>query len=109
MTETDKLEITVGKIKRLAEGCPQAQSMLEAVFPEAFESEWEDVTEQLRMEWDEHGGCYDIHLFEEGGEEVGWIYPGEGVELSTGGRKRYRVETIQLSFHNFIRILRRKT
>jgi len=107
MKDTDKIEITVGDLKRGAEKCETARAVLKEMFPKAFEEEWRDITPYVDLAWDVHCGGYDIHLYHEG-TEMGWMFPGASIGVtSSGERKNYKIERFNEGGNIFTRILKR--
>lgn len=61
MKDTDKVELTVGSVKKAAESCGTAKEVLKTLFPEVFKEtpEWEVVPlddikpEYVSREWEE--------------------------------------------------------
>ena len=52
MKDTDRVELTVGDIKRGAEKCGTAKEILKELFPEVFRESppvWEDVTLKMKL------------------------------------------------------------
>ena len=52
MKDTDRVELTVGDIKRGAEKCGTAKEILKELFPEVFKvspPEWEDITGECKI------------------------------------------------------------
>ena len=45
-----ELKITKEKVLRASETCPDAKMVLRELFPDAFENEWEDITEKVKPE-----------------------------------------------------------
>jgi hypothetical protein len=60
MRDDEKLEITAGQIRKLAE----KYEGVKTAFPEVFEPEWEDVTRGIKTTWRHVPGCgYEINLY----------------------------------------------
>jgi len=71
MKDTDKVELTVGDIKRGAEKCGTAKEILKELFPEVFREsppEWEDVTTNCRFKPDITGSPWIVH----GALKIAW-------------------------------------
>jgi len=114
MKDTDKIAITVGDLKRGAEKCETARTVLKEMFPKVFEDKWKDITEQVHLRWHSHGGGgFDIHLYD-GQSEIGWVYPEGMVEISGDyNNLLYKIEignrskVFKEDRRTFIRILKR--
>jgi hypothetical protein len=109
MNDNDRIEITVGDVKRMAEKCPTAREVLKQGFPSVFETEWEDITESVVMKWHQHSEGFDIHFYDQG-RSIGYLYPGGEVdvcEYKMGGSK-YKAVVVGEPRSRTVKILRRK-
>jgi len=113
MKDTDKIEITVGDLKRGAEKCETARAVLKEMFPGAFkEEEWEDITSKTTIQWIPvygytfHGPAWDIKVYYLE-EELTTIHPGGGIsEIENENYRIKRFPGYVVGFP-FIRILKR--
>ena len=115
MKDTDKIDITVGDLKRGAEKCETARAVLKEMFPKAFEEEWEDITPRITTTWREipkYGYEISLHLQNPspyGETRVGQIFIGDIPTLYLERPEEFILETRihPISGHKFIRILKR--
>ena len=105
MRDDEKLEITAGQIRKLAE----KYEGVKEVFPEAFEEEMEDITDRVIMSWDKHGRGWDIH-FQDPDRNMMVGYLGQGGEILGQVQAFYKIVSWDAGIdEKMFRILRRKT
>ena len=75
-----ELKITKEKVLEASKQCEQAREVLEAMFPEAFEGKWDNVTSQIKWEVVNSGltDYYLVGLYE--GTQVAYFYASEGIK-----------------------------
>lgn len=106
MRDTQRLEITVGDVKRMAERCPTAREVLKEGFPNVFEPEWEDITRQ--------GGLLVAIRDPQEGKQIG-VLDATGMDIYETETDCYRTESVSRpdsarrgQFSNVCLIYRRK-
>ena len=75
-----ELKITRERVLEASERCEQAREVLEAMFPEAFEEEWVDITKEIEWKTSCAGSkLYYLQGYYEGKEALYW-YASEGIK-----------------------------
>ena len=95
MKDTDKVELTVGDIKRGAEKCGTAKEILKELFPEVFREsppEWEDVTGRASL-WCDGQNTYPIIRIDGIKQKDGYL---TGVDNYSAGRWRFKIDSGRL-------------
>lgn len=88
-----ELKITKEKVLEASESCPDAKGVLKTLFPEAFKEKekWVDITNETKLEWDNHGDYWNIHVIHKG-EEVAYICDEEMFNLWGSAKGKYKIE-----------------
>jgi hypothetical protein len=90
MNDNDKIEITVGDVRRMAEKCPTAREVLKQGFPKAFEDEWEDITDAVVVERNQYSSGLMVSILDPQKNLYIGVFDTTGVDIYEMCRNKYR-------------------